>query len=65
MNLLQIHRVYRGWTRGLEYGTRREVERLSFISLEARYASLSGHGTLCALRIMCFLLLTHLEPDFF
>ena len=31
MNLPQISRVYRGWSRGLEYGTRREVECLSFI----------------------------------
>jgi hypothetical protein len=31
MNLPQIHRVYRGWIRGLEYGTRREVQRFSLI----------------------------------
>jgi len=43
MNLPQIPRVCRGWIRGLEYGTRREVQRFSLISRRRAICELMGH----------------------
>ena len=48
MNLPQIPRVYRGWIRGLEYGTRREVQRFSLISRRRAICELIGTLLHCA-----------------